>query len=223
MHDAGRETSSRHKVYRHVRDGIISRKLRPGDMLYERELAQALGVSRTPVREALQSLQDDGWLTVIPRRGTVVRPLSRVEIEEVLQLRSIIAAASLMLSAGRVGPQDLAYLGTFIKLQEEAAKRGDSLKFMDADMDFHLALVRLAGNRRLTAITEDLLGHFKRIGSEALEAGRDFEVPIAAHKAILAAVANGETEKARDLMVDHIGQTRDLLVCKDSKGEPAAC
>ena len=58
MHDAGRETSSRHKVYRYVRDGIISRKLRPGDMLYERELAQALGVSRTPVREALQSLQD---------------------------------------------------------------------------------------------------------------------------------------------------------------------
>ncbi len=141
MSDTVREESNRQKVYRHVKSGIVSHLLKPGDILHEREIARELGVSRTPVREALQALQDDGWLTVIPRKGSMVRPMSRAEVEEVLQLRVIIASAGITLSAGRLGPNDFAYLKTFIKHQEKAAAARDPRKFMEADMAMHHALV----------------------------------------------------------------------------------
>lgn len=212
MPDTGREESSRQKVYRHVKGGIVAHVLRPGDMIHERDLARELGVSRTPVREALQSLQDDGWLTVIPRKGTMVRPLSRAEIEEVLQLRVIIASAGITLSAGRIGPNDFAHLRTYIKRQEEAAAAKDTRGFMEADMAMHQALVRLGGSRRLTAFAENLLDHFRRIGIEILETNTDFAVPLAAHKAIIDALEKGETEEARRMMTEHIENARDLLV-----------
>lgn len=211
MHDTNRETSSRQKVYRYVKEGIISRAFRPGDMIYERDLAQALSVSRTPVREALQTLQDDGWLTVIPRKGSRVRPLSREEVEEVLQIRSIIASASIVLTGGRVSPAELAYLHSVIGRQKKAAEEQNSFTFMEADMEFHLALVRLTGNRRLVAITRDLLDNFLRIGIEALLLAKYSEA-IDTHKEILAALERGDTEGARTLMIDHIGKTREILL-----------
>lgn len=211
MPHSGREESSRHKVYRHVKDAIIAQEYRPGDMVYERELAQALGVSRTPVREALQALQDEGWLTVRPRKGSVVNPLSHVEIEEVLQIRSIVAAASIIFAVDRLGPSDSAYLNSLIIRQERAATVRDHNAFMDADMEFHLALVRLTGNRRLVSITSDLLDNFRRIGLEALGIGRDFTGPIAEHKAILEALDRREAEEARRLMVMHIWKNKDAL------------
>ena len=211
MQDAQREMSSRQKVYRYVKEGIISTALRPGDMVHERDLAQTLGVSRTPVREALQALQDEGWLSVIPRKGSMVRPLSRMEIEEVLQIRSIIASASIILTGGQVNPNDLAYLHSTVARQEKAAGEQDYNSFMDADMEFHLAIVRLTGNRRLVGITGDLLDNFRRIGIQVLQLG-DFSGAIKGHRDVLEALERGETEDARHLMIEHIGQCRRLLL-----------
>ena len=211
MDDTIREESSRQKVYRHVKGGIVSHSLKPGDMIHERDIAKELGVSRTPVREALQALQDDGWLTVIPRKGTMVRPMSRAEIQEVLQLRVIIASAGITLSTGRIGRNDFAYLKTFIKRQEEAVAAKDPRKYMEADMAMHHALVQLGGSRRLTVFAENLLGHFQRIGNETLKTAQDMANSLAGHKAILAALEKGETEEARRLMTEHIERARKLL------------
>lgn len=211
MHDANRAMSNRQKVYRHVKEGIIAMSFRPGDMIHERELAQTLGVSRTPVREALQALQDDGWLSVIPRKGSMVRPLSRKEIEEVLQIRSIIASASIVLTGGRINPTEQAYIHSVIGRQEKAAEEQNPFTFMEADMEFHLAIVRLTGNRRLVAITRDLLDNFLRIGVEALMLTK-YSQAMDAHKEILAALEKGDTENARIMMIDHIGKTRDALI-----------
>ncbi|MCC8193674.1 MAG: GntR family transcriptional regulator [Deltaproteobacteria bacterium] len=207
-----REKSNRLKVYRYVKDGIVSQDLRPGTMIHERDLAQTLGVSRTPVREALQTLQDDGWLTVIPRKGTVVRPLGRAEIEEVLQLRVIIGAAGIKFSVGRIGANAFAHLKSLIAGQEAAAAGLDYMKFIEADMQLHVAMVRLAGNRRLSLIAEELLDNFRRVGLEAVRGRQELSGPIAQHKAIVAALEAGDACAAENILIDHIECVRRALL-----------
>ncbi|SBV98380.1 putative Transcriptional regulator, GntR family [uncultured delta proteobacterium] len=211
MPDSGRETSSRQRVYRYVKDGIVSNVFRPGTIIHERDLARELGVSRTPVREALQSLQDDGWLTVMPRKGIMVRPLSRAEIEEVLQLRVIIGSAGITLSAGRISAGAFAHLRSLIASQAAAAEARDYLKFIEADMQLHVAMVRLAGNRRLTCIAEDLLDNFRRIGLEAIRGECNLAEVIAQHKAIVAALEQEKAATAKKLLEDHIEHSRQAL------------
>lgn len=211
MTDSGREASNRRKVYRYVKDGIVANVFRPGTMIHERDLARELGVSRTPVREALQSLQDDGWLNVMPRKGTMVRPLSRAEIEEVLQLRVIIGTAGITLSAGRISAGAFAHLRSLIARQEAAAEACDYLKFIEADMQLHVSMVRLAGNSRLTRIAEDLLDNFRRIGLEAIRGDCKLAGVIAGHKAIVAALEQGNAATAKKLLVDHIEHSRQAL------------
>lgn len=214
MQGKARGTSSKQKVYRYVKDAIISLSIRPGDMLFERDIAQSLGVSRTPVREALQELQDEGWLAVMPRKGTVVRPLSRVEIDEVMQMRSVVGAAGITLSAGRIGAGDLAFLKSLIARQEDAALCGDYPKFVSADMALHVAMVRLSGNRRLIAVAEDLLDNFRRIAIESLQQDRGLDLIIDDHKAIVGALEQENRDEARRLLVEHIERARRSLLTR---------
>ena len=207
-----RYISSRLRVYRYVKDGIISRELSPGAMIHERDLARIIGVSRSPVREALQSLQDDGWLTVMPRKGSIVRPLSRAEIEEVLQLRAIIGAAGIKLSAERISPGALAHLKGLIARQEIATQAADYATFIDADMQLHIALVRLAGNSRLSCIAEDLLDNFRRVALEAVNGRGDLASPLAEHKAIVAALEQDDRVSAEKILIEHIESARQALL-----------
>lgn len=204
--------SNRLKVYRYIKEAIIARKLLPGAMIYERNIALELGVSRSPVREALQSLQDEGWLTVMPRKGSVVNPLSPVEIEEVLQIRTIIATASLYIASQRMGAKDTAYLHSLIARQEKAAAANDRHTFLEMDMEFHLTLVRLTGNRRLVGLAGNLLDSFRRIAAEAMQKV-GFSSPSASdHKAIMEALARGDAEEARNIMSVHIMRIKDILL-----------
>ena len=204
-------TTSRVRVYRYVKDGIISHTFRPGDVIPERWLAETLGVSRTPVREALQALQGEGWLTVVPRKGTVVRELKRVEVEEMLQLRMIISSACIRLGVDRVGPSDLAYFETLLLRQEEAAEEENAVAFMAADMALHLGIVRLAGNRRLLAFTQDLCDTFQRMGIQALIRKKRYQECISEHRAVVEALARGDARAAAESMLEHLASTRDAL------------
>ena len=219
MTDTGRDISisNRKRVYHSIKERIVSLALKPGDIIHERVLAQELGVSRTPVREALQSLQDEGWLTIVARKGAIVRPISRFEAEEVLQMREIIAAAGITLSAGRAGPADFAYFHSLIDEQERAAKDGNHAAFMEADMALHTALVRLAGNSRLTSVAEDLLDNFRRLGLSTLRITNRFFEAVAEHKEIVAALEANEVDLAKQLMVEHIRHARKLFY-KQSPG-----
>jgi len=204
--------SNRLKVYRYIKESIIARKFLPGEMIYERDIALELGVSRSPVREALQNLQDEGWLTVMPRRGSVVNPLSPVEIEEVLQIRTIIAAASLHIAAKRMGASDTAYLHSLIVRQEKAAAANDRHTFLEVDMEFHLTLVRLTGNRRLVGIAGNLLDSFRRIAAEVIQMEGFSASSVDDHKDIMEALAQGDVKKARNIMAVHIMGTQDMLL-----------
>ncbi|MDL2210335.1 GntR family transcriptional regulator [Desulfovibrio sp. OttesenSCG-928-O18] len=213
MPDRGGNLSHREKVYRYVKDGIIAHKFLPGDMIYERALAEQLGVSRTPVREAIQALQEDGWLMVVPRRGTMVRALKRVDIEEIIQLRKIFGCSGIRLGGKGITAQDLAYMGTLILRQKEAAKTHDVVRFMAADVALHLAFVRLGGNRRLVVLAGNFLDHFQRMGFQRLKDDEEeYRLAIEEHKSIVKALADGDIERAEQEFINHLDHTREVLL-----------
>ena len=195
-----------------MKDGIIEHRLLSGDMIYERALAEELGVSRTPVRGAIQALQEDGWLMVVPRRGAMVRALKRVDIEEIIQLRKIFGCSAIRLGGNRVTAQDLAYMNALILRQEEAAQERDSMNFMAADTALHIAFVRLSGNRRLVALAGNHLDHFRRMGTQRLMDEKQFGRAIEEHKAIVTALADGDTARAEREFLMLLDHTRETLL-----------
>lgn len=212
MSESSKTSSHKEKVYRYVKDSVIADALRPGDKIRERDIAELLGVSRTPVREAIQALQRDGWVKVVPRRGTIVQPLLRVDVEEVLQLRLIVGPAALRIGAGNVSSADLAYYESLLRKQEEAAAVKDAVAFLDADMALHAGFVKLAGNRRLMTFTRQLCDLFQRIGIQSLVTHQRFYEAIEEHRGIVAALAAGNSQAAVDRLVAHLSSTKAVLL-----------
>lgn len=220
---AGKAASHREKVYQYVKKSIISHAFLPGDMIYERSLAELLGVSRTPVREAIQCLQDDGWLTVVPRKGTMVRHLKRVDIEEILQLRTIIGTACVAIAARKVTASDIAYFESLLAQQEAAAKTRNAQAFLAVDMALHLAFVRFAGNRRMFAFTENLCDYFQCMGMHILSmSDGSFQKSVEEHKGIVSAIAKGDAEGAQKLLAGHIQSSRAVLLRYIAESESGA-
>ncbi|MFT4295259.1 MAG: GntR family transcriptional regulator [Micropruina sp.] len=146
MAAAAQRGESARRAYAWIRRGIVAGELAPGSMLSENDLAGALGMSRTPVRTALGRLQDDGWVTIYPQRGALVRELTATEIRESAEVRHAMEVAGVL----RASTERLAALhGPALEnLDEQAAAlgAGDFARFNELSLAFHRLFVRLSGN-----------------------------------------------------------------------------
>ena len=151
-------------VYNRLKQAIISREFKPGDLLNERKLASELDVSRTPVREAIQMLENEYWVAVVPWKGAVVLPVTKEDIEELFQLRMAIEPMVMELVTHKLENAEIAYLETLIERQKQLAGEDDGKEFISIDQDFHLFLANLTGNRRLREIMVHLSDIHLRLG-----------------------------------------------------------
>ena len=134
------------RVYDHLRAEILSGRLEPGAELAEVALSEQLGVSRGPLREALGRLAAEGLVTVRPRRGAVVRSLSKQEFVELYQVREALEVLAVRLAVPRLGPQDVAELEELVATMSAHAGRDEVTEFFEANSAFHLRLVQASGN-----------------------------------------------------------------------------
>jgi len=207
------------RAYDHIRDRILAGEFQPGMVVSEAVLAKQLGVSRTPVGEALRELAAAGLVEQVPRYGTIVRSINRVEIVELYELREALEAYAVGLAAQRKTPEDLERLeklfarqqSFLVRLRESGLERLDvqSLReYLAVDMAFHTLLIHAAGNERIARLVRDshvmtvLFGTHRVIHNEALitEVCDD-------HGRILAAVREGDAETARTVSAEHIRRT----------------
>ena len=202
---------TKEKIYRDLRRRIVTRILVPGEIVSERNLAMEFGVSRTPVREALHALYQDGWVSVMPRRGAVVCPVARLDVEEFVQLRMLVATACFDMAKGRVGGEDIAFLRTHLERQREMAETGGTVEFMALDREFHISMVRLSGNKRLTRLVEGFGDDLERMGIEAMM-GANRLAHWLEHALLVDAIAAGDMEKAKQIIHSHIIETREQLL-----------
>jgi DNA-binding GntR family transcriptional regulator len=192
------------RVYDHLRAEILSGRLEPGAELAEVALSEQLGVSRGPLREAIGRLASEGLVTVRPRRGAVVRSLSKAEFVELSQVREALEMLAVRLAVPRLGPEDVAALEELVATMAAHAERGEVAEFFEANSTFHLRLVEASGNAKLRELYEQLLAQLGRYRLRSLRLRGNLERSVAEHAAILRAAKRSDADRAAHLMSEHI-------------------
>jgi DNA-binding GntR family transcriptional regulator len=201
------------RVYQHVKHAILDRSLPGGTLLTEGEIAQDVGVSRTPVREGLLQLQSEGLVHLIPKRGALVVPVSPAEVEDVLEARELVEVHT----AGRVWERRAELADALephlVAMRSAAgASRSNHWEFMSADRSFHATVVRAAGNDVLAGIYDSLRDRQMRMGVANLQGSVDrVASALADHEAQQAALRSDDLEHWLHLVRNHVRRAGDRL------------
>ncbi len=207
-----------------VQAGILTGEIPVGSWLRQEDLAARYGVSRTPVREALRSLQASGVVDVLPRRGALVRGPTAKEIRDAYQLRATLEGLAAEMAARWIAEEDLAQLRKAEELfasatQRLIASRGEdhdgqwAADWIAANDAFHGVVIEAAGNDRLRAVISTLHQSFPRNVTWIALAGRPrlAEDNVAQHASVREALERGDAEAARQAMVTHVMTSGDLV------------
>lgn len=143
-------------VVEQVKNAISTGALKPGQRIIEADIAQEMGISRYPVREAILYLQEVGLLHSIPYKGTYISTIDEEELEEIYQLRSALEELAVRLLIEKANDKDIKKLEVIIKEMEHANKEEDLVSLVNADIDFHLTICELSGHRKLQEIWKNL-------------------------------------------------------------------
>jgi DNA-binding GntR family transcriptional regulator len=199
-------------AYEVLRDSILNGKLVPGEVYKEMALAKELGISRTPVREALLELASQGLVTVLPRKGVLVNYNTKQDVQEIFELRKAIELAAIEKVAKASPPCNLTEIEEALDKQRKAAKKKDYIAFTKADRTFHATFSELTKNRRFVAIVENIRDLVHLMGTQGLtEEGRAKEV-IEEHERVLEAVRQGKPVKALEAMDYHLVRSREAVL-----------
>lgn len=202
----GSVTSTHLQVYVAVRDAIVHCELEPGRRLSENELAAQLGVSRTPVREALARLRDDRLVEVVPQLGTFVAAISTAAVADAQFVREALECAAVRAAAERRCEDDLHVLEESLAAQERAGSVADGAAFSSLDHGFHQTLCNLSGHPIVWAISQRAKGHLNRIRLLSLEISDYLPAMIAEHRAVVDAVARRDPDEAELALRYHLRQ-----------------
>lgn len=183
-----------------MKEEILSARLEPGALILELQLAKEFGVSRTPVREALRRLVLDGLVTVLPRRGYIVRSVSLDDVVEILTLRRIIEPALAAEAALHHQPEHIAMLRSIVAKERQTPNT--SLEEIGWSLGVHKAIAEAVGNRRAIAIVCSLLDETARFPWLSSR----FNEPSSAdeHARIVDSIEAGDAPAARELMRSHL-------------------
>jgi DNA-binding GntR family transcriptional regulator len=201
-----------------LRAAIVDGRLQPGEFTSVARLADRLGVSRTPVREALLHLAREGMVRFERNRGVRILESTAHDLDEVFTLRLLLEVPAARRAAEVAGPDELAALATELRAMAERMAHDDEPGFMRHDKAFHEVLLRATGNRRIASLVGGLRDAVRFRGASTVGHGRDLQTIYAEHERILEAVRVGDPEAVADAMRTHLVSTRRLLLA----GDPAA-
>lgn len=202
----------RHFVLEEIRRQIVAGRLQPGARIYEEEIAAELGVSRNPVREAVQALDSEGFVQIEPRRGARVAVISAERARELFEVREVLEGLVASLAARRCTPAQLAELQAVVEEGVLAARTGELTALPSLNTRFHQSLISVAGNEMLAESIDRLRHLIEWVYSQriAQRAPRSWEE----HGLIVEAIASGDTAHAEHVARRHIAQARDAYVSR---------
>ena len=201
--DAG---SAAERAYRLVRRAILDLTFPPGSTLSEAALVDQIGVSRTPVRQALQRLEHEQLVKVFPQRGTIVAPLDMAGFREALFTRVALEAAVAAEAARRVTTADCQELDRQVREQQRVVDEGDDEGFFRLNEIFHRRVMALAGVPNVWAVVESVKVHLDRFraGHLALTEPYPLDPVVNEHAVLVEALARGDSASAAALMREHV-------------------
>ena len=213
----GRAADSVDKVYEEIKAMAVDYRFKPGERVNEVELAAKLGVSRTPVREALNRLARDSFMSFVPNRGFYARDITPEGVRELYELRAAIERAAFRLACQRGSAEDIAAMaGSWQDGCNIRALKTNLEKLADADEAFHIGIVKVSGNRRMLAALEainSLIRFFRRIDVENYR-----RRTLDEHTAIIACLIKRDAEKGGELIERHITLSSEHAVEVSKEG-----
>ncbi|WP_214368929.1 GntR family transcriptional regulator [Pseudonocardia sp. H11422] len=204
------------RAYRYTKDGVLEGRFAGGELISEGQVADALQMSRTPVREAFLRLEAEGLLRLFPKRGALVVPVSPQEVDAVLEARELVeghAMAKILLRPPAVRMAAVERLRDLLAEQTGALEAGDERVFVDADRRFHSVIVGEAGNPILLDLYESLRDRQLRMGLGALgrDPNRAREI-VEQHACLVALIESGDGAGFRSVLLGHLDGTRSALL-----------
>lgn len=209
--DLPKKESRSDVAYGHLKRQILSAALPPDSVIDEKAIAESLGISRTPIRQATSRLATEGFVRVLPQRGTLVAPLSLSDMEQVYLLRSLVEPVAASLAAQHANPADVAHLETCEQEYLAAFEVEGEAPDHSLHTRFHVTVAEIASMPRLTRIVRELQEQTQWFLAVRLSQGRQVPSPHS-HHPLIEAIRNSDAEGARDLSRSSILDSRSKIL-----------
>jgi GntR family transcriptional regulator, rspAB operon transcriptional repressor len=203
--------SIRDRIYDHIKQQILSDKIPEDAILVETRLAEQMGVSRTPIREALHFLEKEGLLELLPRAGYRMRRVYWDEFEEIVQIRKVVETLAATWAITRIKSEELEALRQNVLQSEATIQQGDLSVFPELDAQFHEILARASGNKRLIDLIQILRSDMVRYRIKSLHRADTAALALDGHRRIFQCVLEGNSSGIEDAVRDHLDQAKKTI------------
>lgn len=199
-------------VFNTLRQSILIGELKPGERLMEVHLADRLGVSRTPIREAIHKLAQEGLVTIIPRRGAEVAQITEKSMNDVLEVRRALDTLCVELACDRITEEGLEELRAACDYFEQCVRTKDNKKIAQADVALHDIIVRATGNQRLIQLVNNLSEQMYRYRFEYIKDSSQHETLVKEHRIIYQSIVRKDKETAAAAARTHIDNQEKAIM-----------
>jgi DNA-binding GntR family transcriptional regulator len=201
------------RAYERIKHCLLTDDYPPGSFLSERHLARDLGMSKTPVKAALERLESEGFIAVSPQQGIVVRELSLQEIADQYEIRAALESYTLCTLAGRLTPEQVARVRANLDAQARLRGTGDVATGVELDAAFHAQFPEFLGNQEILRVIGQLRERMQRVVTRVFRISpARMDTSYDEHAAIVAAVIGGDGRRAAELLVRHLELGKQLIL-----------
>lgn len=199
-------------IFEHIREDILNLRYEIGEKLVEAKLAEEIGVSRTPVREALKQLELDGLVENLPNRGVIVKGISQQDIEDIYTIRIEIEGIAAKWAVERMSADDLDELKEIYELMEFYTAKNDPDRIFDLNTRFHETIYKTTKSRYLEYVLKDFQIFLRRTRMASLKTDGRLMVALEEHRQILQAFIDNDSHMAYEKIVEHIRMSRNNVL-----------
>lgn len=201
-------------VFQTLRQAILKGELQPGERLMEIKLAERLGVSRTPIREAIRKLELEGLVVMVPRKGAAVANITEKDTKDVLEVRRTLEMFAVEVACDRISEEQLEQLKKAARDFEASKGSMDVIRIAETDMLFHEIIYEATQNERLVQMLNNLRENMYRYRIEYLKDSNYYDSLMSEHREILEAIEAGDKQRARACMESHINNQQRAVIRK---------
>ena len=205
------------KAYHILKEAIIRGDIEPNVRITFQELAQSMGISTTPIREAINKLTSEGLVKLIPNKGIIINEISIDDFQEILQIRSSLDGLIAELAAAKINEEEISTMMKIIYDMEISVKEDDRLVYNDLDIQFHDFLLNIAGNQKLKDLYNNLISQAYKFRLRTLKLAYRMSKSLEEHKSIALAVKEKNPIKANREMRKHINSILKSLEEDEAK------
>jgi len=204
--------SLREEVYESLKRSILHGKLKGGQRLIEETLADQIGISRTPIREAFHKLERDDLVTKLPKGGFAVREFTKEDVDEIFGIRSALESYAAYLATLHLTPEKIAQLEKKVKESEEALEQGDDEKIVQLNTDFHDLIYKSCKSKKLAEMIDNFRDYFYRYRSVLLHTEKGTNYSIDDHRRMLEAMKKKNPRLVERLVRSHLARGKELIL-----------